>query len=65
MRNRMIRIASTLTAAGVMALSMAVLVAQAPSGKAQAPSGAKAPNKERPPPLRHDSNLDPSMNLDI
>ena len=37
MRNRMIRIASTLTAAAVMALSMAVLLAQAPSGKKPLP----------------------------
>jgi len=41
MRNRMSWIPSALTAAMVVAVSMAVLLAQAPSGRTQAPSGAK------------------------
>jgi hypothetical protein len=42
MRNRMLWLTTALTGAMVVAVSMAVLLAQAPSGKAQAPSGAKA-----------------------
>ena len=43
MRNRMLRISSALMLVMVVAVSMAVLAAQTPSGgKAQAPSGGKA-----------------------